>query len=127
MRHIQRAHVIREHLQFPPGKTVKAVAVCNKYADSSVSSKKLAKLTTYKITFKGNGGKGSMSKQSMAKGVSTAISKISFRRNIIRLQAGIPRQTEKVSLIKTKQRSSSRRTLHCMHSGNLRNIRLPIN
>ena len=47
--------------------------------------------------------------------------------NIIRLQAGIPRQTEKVSLIKTKQRSSSRRTLHCMHSGNLRNIRLPIN
>ena len=30
-----------------PGKTVKAVAVCNKYADSSVSSKKLAKLTTY--------------------------------------------------------------------------------
>ena len=50
-----------------PGKTVKAVAVCNKYADSSVSSKKLAKLTTYKITFKSNGGKGSMSKQSMAK------------------------------------------------------------
>ena len=37
-----------------PGKTVKAVAVCNKYADSSVSSKKLAKLTTYKITFKSN-------------------------------------------------------------------------
>ena len=32
-----------------PGKTVKAVAVCNKYADSSVSSKKLAKLTTYNI------------------------------------------------------------------------------
>ena len=61
-----------------PGKTVKAVAVCNKYADSSVSSKKLAKLTTYKITFKGNGGKGSMSKQSMAKGVSTAISKNKF-------------------------------------------------
>lgn len=61
-----------------PGKTVKAVAVCNKYADSSVSSKKLAKLTTYKITFKSNGGKGSMSKQSMAKGVSTAISKNKF-------------------------------------------------
>ena len=61
-----------------PGKTVKAVAVCNKYADSSVSSKKLAKLTTYKITFKSNGGKGSMSKQSMAKGVSTAISKKKF-------------------------------------------------
>lgn len=61
-----------------PGKTVRAVAVCNKYADSSVSSKKLAKLTTYKITFKGNGGKGSMSKQSMAKGVSTAISKNKF-------------------------------------------------
>lgn len=61
-----------------PGKTVKAVAVCNKYADSSVSSRKLAKLTTYKITFKGNGGKGSMSKQSMAKGVSTAISKNKF-------------------------------------------------
>lgn len=58
---------------------MKAVAVCNKYADSSVSSKKLAKLTTYKITFKSNGGKGSMSKQSMAKGVSTAISKISFQ------------------------------------------------
>ena len=68
MRHIQRAHVIREHLQFPPGKTVKAVAVCNKYADSSVSSKKLAKLTTYKITFKSNGGKGSMSKQKYGKG-----------------------------------------------------------
>ena len=63
-----------------PGKTVKAVAVCNKYADSSVSSKKLAKLTTYKITFKSNGGKGSMSKQSMAKGVSTAISKNKFSR-----------------------------------------------
>lgn len=61
-----------------PGKTVKAVAVCNKYADSSVSSKKLAKLTTYKITFKSNGGKGSMSKQSMVKGVSTAISKNKF-------------------------------------------------
>lgn len=61
-----------------PGKTVRAVAVCSKYADSSVSSKKLAKLTTYKITFKGNGGKGSMSKQSMAKGVSTAISKNKF-------------------------------------------------
>ena len=61
-----------------PGKTVKAVAVCNKYADSSVSSKKLAKLTTYKITFKSNGGKGSMSKQSMAKGVSTAIAKNKF-------------------------------------------------
>lgn len=61
-----------------PDKTVRAVAVCNKYADSSVSSKKLAKLTTYKITFKGNGGKGSMSKQSMAKGVSTAISKNKF-------------------------------------------------
>ena len=61
-----------------PGKTVKAVAVCNKYADSSVSSKKLAKLTTYKITFKSNGGKGSMSEQSMAKGVSTAISKNKF-------------------------------------------------
>ena len=61
-----------------PGKTVRAVAVCNKYADSSVSSKKLAKLTTYKITFKSNGGKGSMSKQSMAKGVSTAISKNKF-------------------------------------------------
>lgn len=61
-----------------PGKTVKAVAVCNKYADSSVSSKKLAKLTTYKITFKSNGGKGSMSKQSMAKGVSTAISTNKF-------------------------------------------------
>ena len=61
-----------------PGKTVKAVAVCDKYADSSVSSKKLAKLTTYKITFKSNGGKGSMSKQSMAKGVSTAISKNKF-------------------------------------------------
>lgn len=61
-----------------PGKTVKAVAVCNKYADSSVSSKNLAKLTTYKITFKSNGGKGSMSKQSMAKGVSTAISKNKF-------------------------------------------------
>lgn len=61
-----------------PGKTVKAVAVCNKYADCSVSSKKLAKLTTYKITFKSNGGKGSMSKQSMAKGVSTAISKNKF-------------------------------------------------
>lgn len=61
-----------------PGKTVKAVTVCNKYADSSVSSKKLAKLTTYKITFKSNGGKGSMSKQSMAKGVSTAISKNKF-------------------------------------------------
>lgn len=59
---------------------MKAVAVCNKYADSSVSSKKLAKLTTYKITFKSNGGKGSMSKQSMAKGVSTAISKISFQK-----------------------------------------------
>lgn len=61
-----------------PGKTVRAVAVCSKYADSSVSSKKLTKLTTYKITFKGNGGKGSMSKQSMAKGVSTAISKNKF-------------------------------------------------
>lgn len=61
-----------------PGKTVKAVAVCNKYADSSVSSKKLAKLTTYKITFKSNGGKGSMSKQSMTKGVSTAISTNKF-------------------------------------------------
>lgn len=61
-----------------PGKTVKAVAVCNKYADSSVSSKKLAKRTTYKITFKSNGGKGSMSKQSMVKGVSTAISKNKF-------------------------------------------------
>lgn len=61
-----------------PDKTVRAVAVCNKYADSSVSSKKLAKLTTYKITFKSNGGKGSMSKQSMAKGVSTAISKNKF-------------------------------------------------
>lgn len=61
-----------------PGKTVKAVAVCNKYADSSVSSKKLAKLTTYKITFKSNGGKGSMSKRSMVKGVSTAISKNKF-------------------------------------------------
>lgn len=65
-------------LTVSPGKTVKAVAVCNKYADSSVSSKKLAKLTTYKITFKSNGGKGSMSKQSMAKGVSTAISKNKF-------------------------------------------------
>lgn len=61
-----------------PGKTVKAVAVCNKYADSSVSSKKLAKLTTYKITFKSNGGKGRMSKQSMTKGVSTAISTNKF-------------------------------------------------
>lgn len=30
--------------------------------------------------------------------------KISFPGNIIRLQAGIPRQTEKVSLIKTKQK-----------------------
>lgn len=61
-----------------PGKTVRAVAVCNKYADSSVASKTLAKLKTYKITFKSNGGKGSMSKQSMAKGVSTAISKNKF-------------------------------------------------
>lgn len=61
-----------------PGKTVRAVAVCSKYADSSVASKTLSKLKTYKITFKGNGGKGSMSKQSMAKGVSTAISKNKF-------------------------------------------------
>ena len=61
-----------------PGKTVRAVAVCSKYADSSVASKTLSKLKTYKITFKGNGGKGSMSKQSMAKGASTAISKNKF-------------------------------------------------
>ena len=61
-----------------PGKTVRAVAVCSKYADSSVASKTLSKLKTYKITFKSNGGKGSMSKQSMAKGVSTAISKNKF-------------------------------------------------
>lgn len=63
------------------GKTVKAVAVCNKYADSSVASKKLEKLTTYKITFKSNGGKGSMGKQSMAKGISTAISNNKFSRS----------------------------------------------
>ena len=61
-----------------PGKTVRAVAVCSKYADSSVASKTLSKLKTYKITFKSNGGRGSMSKQSMAKGVSTAISKNKF-------------------------------------------------
>ncbi len=63
-----------------PGKTVRAVAVCSKYADSSVASKTLAKLTAYKITFRSNGGKGSMSKQSMTKGVSTAISKNKFSR-----------------------------------------------
>ena len=63
-----------------PGKTVRAVAVCSKYADSSVASKTLAKLTAYKITFRSNGGRGSMSKQSMTKGVSTAISKNKFSR-----------------------------------------------
>lgn len=61
------------------GKTVKAVAVCNKYEDSSVASKKMEKeAASYKITFNANGGRGSMSKQSMAKGVSTAISKNKF-------------------------------------------------
>ncbi len=47
---------------------MKAVAVCNKYADSSVSSKKLIKLTTYKITFKSNGGKGKHEQAEYGKG-----------------------------------------------------------
>ena len=60
------------------GKTLKAVAVCNGYADSSVASMTFASLKTYKITFKSNGGKGKMSRQSIAKGVPTAISNNKF-------------------------------------------------
>ena len=58
---------------------MKAVAVCNKYKDSSVASKKMEKeAASYKITFNANGGRGSMSKQRVTKGVSTAISKNKF-------------------------------------------------
>ena len=60
------------------GKTLKAIAVCNGYADSSVASMTFASLKTYKITFKSNGGKGKMSRQSIAKGVPTAISNNKF-------------------------------------------------
>lgn len=87
-----------------PGKTVKAVAVCNKYADSSVSSKKLAKLTTYKITFKSNGGKGSMSKQSMAKGVSTAISKNKFSKKYYKFAGWNTKANGKGKSYKNKQK-----------------------
>ena len=88
-----------------PGKTVKAVAVCNKYADSSVSSKKLAKLTTYKITFKSNGGKGSMSKQSMAKGVSTAISKNKFSKKYYTFAGWKTKANGKGKSYKNKQKN----------------------
>ena len=87
------------------GKTVKAVAVCNKYADSSVASEKIEKATaSYKITFNANGGKGSMGRQSMAKGVSTAISKNKFSKKYYTFTGWNTKANGKGKTYKNKQK-----------------------
>ena len=68
-----------------------------------------------------------MSKQSMAKGVSTAISKNKFSKKYYTFTGWNTKANGKGKSYKNKAKIKLTKNINCMHSGNLRNIRLPIN